>query len=60
MRKEKFEIDNVLDLVWDNHYDERSCIKSYGIPYKNFGGWVKCDKAGSVISGVPKSGGLQN
>ena len=23
-----------MDLVWDNHYDTRSHIKSYEIPYK--------------------------
>ena len=28
-RKENFESDNVLDLIWDNHYDERSHIKSF-------------------------------
>ena len=33
-RKEKFVSDNVLDLVWDNHYDERSLIKSSEIPYE--------------------------
>ena len=27
--KKKFESDNVLDLVRDNHYDERSHIKSF-------------------------------
>ena len=27
--KKKFESDNVLDLVLDNHYDERSHIKSF-------------------------------
>ena len=26
--KKNFESDNVLDSVWDNHYDERSRIKS--------------------------------
>ena len=32
-RKEQFESDNVLDLVWGNYYDERSHIKSYEILY---------------------------
>ena len=31
-RKEKIEKDNVFDLVWDNHCDARSHIKSYEIP----------------------------
>ena len=27
--KKKIESDNALDLVWDNHYDARSHIKSF-------------------------------
>ena len=32
--KKKIESDNVFDLVWDNHYDERSHLKSYEILHK--------------------------
>ena len=41
--KKKFESYNVLDLVWDNHYDERSHIKSYEILYKTFSKLIKFD-----------------
>ena len=33
-RKDKFECDNILDLVWDYHCYARSIIESYEIPYK--------------------------
>ena len=33
-RKEKFESDNVFDLVWDNHCDVRFYIKSDEITSK--------------------------
>ena len=40
-RKDKFESDNVFNLVWDNHCDARSHIKSFS-KLKNFDPISKC------------------